>query len=146
MGQVLHGSAHTAEAVRRAIQLRQESVRAAAQRYGVSPTTVQKWRDRDTTTDAAVGPKEPRSTVLTSEEEAIVVAFLEPHKAVEKALVAVLQEAWITGVSTRRVDDFVQAMSLSGISKSSVPKLCKDIDARANACVTRPDFDAFPPT
>ena len=50
-------------------------MRAAAKRYGVSPTTIQKWRDRETTVDAAMGPKEPRSTVLTPEEEAIVVAF-----------------------------------------------------------------------
>src|ERR687896_1168241 len=75
MGQVLHGSARTTEAVRRAIQLRQESVRAAARRYGVSPTTVQKWRRRSTTADAKMGPKEARSTVLTPEDEAIVVAF-----------------------------------------------------------------------
>ena len=75
MGQVLHGSATTTEAVRRAIQLRQESVRALAKRYGVSPTTVQKWRKRSTTADAPMGPKEPRSTVLTREEEAVVVAF-----------------------------------------------------------------------
>ena len=75
MGQVLHGSARTTEAVRRAIQLRQESVRALARRYGVSPTTIQKWRNRSTTADAPMGPKEPRSTVLTPEEEAIIVAF-----------------------------------------------------------------------
>jgi transposase InsO family protein len=75
MGQVLHGSARTTEAVRRAIQLRQEGVRAAARRYGVSPTTVQKWRKRQTTADARMGPKGARSTVLTPEEEAIVVAF-----------------------------------------------------------------------
>ncbi|GEL44333.1 hypothetical protein MEX01_49240 [Methylorubrum extorquens] len=50
-------------------------MRAAAKCYGVSPTTLQKWRDRETTTDAAMGPKEPRSTVLTPEEEAIIVAF-----------------------------------------------------------------------
>ena len=75
MGQVLHGSATTTEAVRRAIQLREESVRALARRYGVSPTTVQKWRKRTTTADARMGPKEPRSTVLTPEEEAIIVAF-----------------------------------------------------------------------
>lgn len=75
MGQVLHGSARTTEAVRRAIQLRQESVRATVKRYGISPTTVQKWHDRETPVDAAMGPKEPRSTVLTPEEEAIVVAF-----------------------------------------------------------------------
>ena len=75
MGQVLHGSARTTEAVRRAIQLRQGSVRALARRYGVSPTTIQKWRKRETTADAKMGPKEARSTVLTPEQEAIVVAF-----------------------------------------------------------------------
>src|SRR5215210_2104764 len=75
MGQVLHGSARTTEAVRRAIQLRQESVRALARRFGVSPTTIQKWRKRSTTADAKMGPKVARSTVLAPEEEAIVVAF-----------------------------------------------------------------------
>ena len=75
MGQVLHGSATTTEAIRRAIRARQESVRAAAKRYGVSPTTVQKWRRRQTTADARMGPREPRSTVLTPEEEAVIVAF-----------------------------------------------------------------------
>ena len=75
MGQVLHGSARTTEAVRRAIQLRQESVRALARRFGVSPTTIQKWRKRETTVDAKMGPKEARSTVLSPEDEAIIVAF-----------------------------------------------------------------------
>jgi putative transposase len=64
--------------------------------------------------------------------------FLEPRKVSEKALVAVIQEAWIGGVSTRRVDDLVQAMGLSGISKSTVSKLCKDIDERVNAFLARP--------
>jgi putative transposase len=64
--------------------------------------------------------------------------FLEPRKTSEKALVAVIQEAWIGGVSTRRVDDLVQAMGLSGISKSTVSKLCKDIDERVNAFLGRP--------
>src|SRR5215207_5099696 len=75
MGQVLHGSARTTKAVRRAIQLRQASVRALAKRFGISPTTVQKWRKRTATADAKMGPTEPRSTVLTAEEEAIIVAF-----------------------------------------------------------------------
>jgi putative transposase len=56
----------------------------------------------------------------------------------EKALVAVIQEAWIGGVSTRRVDELVQAMGLAGISKSTVSKLCKDIDERVNAFLERP--------
>jgi putative transposase len=51
--------------------------------------------------------------------------------------VAVIQEAWVGGVSTRRVDDLVQAMGLSGISKSTVSKLCKDIDDRVNAFLDR---------
>ena len=64
--------------------------------------------------------------------------FLEPRKMTEKALVAVIQEAWIGGVSTRRVDDLVQAMGLSGISKTQVSKLCKDIDERVQAFLERP--------
>jgi transposase-like protein len=64
--------------------------------------------------------------------------FLEPRKVSEKALVAVIQEAWIGGVSTRRVDDLVQAMGLAGISKSTVSKLCKDIDERVAGFLERP--------
>ena len=64
--------------------------------------------------------------------------FLEPRKLTEKALVAVIQEAWVSGVSTRRVDDLVQAMGLSGIGKSTVSKLCRDIDERVNAFLDRP--------
>jgi putative transposase len=63
--------------------------------------------------------------------------FLEPRKTAEKALVTVIQEAWIGGVSTRRVDELVQAMGLAGISKSQVSKLCKDIDERVNAFLDR---------
>jgi transposase-like protein len=64
--------------------------------------------------------------------------FLEPRKVSEKALVAVIQEAWVGGVSTRRVDDLVQAMGLAGISKSTVSKLCKDIDERVQGFLERP--------
>ena len=65
-------------------------------------------------------------------------AFLEARKTTEKALVAVIQEAWIGGVSTRRVDEIAQAMGLSGISKSQVSKLCKEIDERVKAFLERP--------
>jgi putative transposase len=64
--------------------------------------------------------------------------FLEPRKVSEKALVAVIQEAWVGGVSTRRVDELVQAMGLSGIGKSTVSKLCKEIDERVGAFLDRP--------
>jgi len=63
--------------------------------------------------------------------------FLEPRKMAERALVAVVQEAWIQGVSTRKVDDLVQAMGMSGISKSQVSSLCKDIDERVGSFLNR---------
>jgi len=56
----------------------------------------------------------------------------------------VIQEAWIGGVSTRRVDELVQAMGLTGISKSQVSKLCKDIDERVNAFLDRPIDGEWP--
>jgi len=75
MGQVLHGCATTTEAVRRAIQHSQESLRALAKRYGINQKTVAKWKARKAVADLRTGPKQPRSTVLTVEEEAVVVAF-----------------------------------------------------------------------
>lgn len=75
MGQLLHGSATTTEAVRRAIQHSQESLRALAKRYGINQKTVAKWRSRDAVTDRPTGPKEPKSTVLSIEDEAVIVAF-----------------------------------------------------------------------
>ncbi len=75
MGQVLHGSATTTEAVRRAIQSSQESLRVLARRYGINPKTVAKWKKRKSVKDLPTGPKAPHSTVLSLEEEAAIVAF-----------------------------------------------------------------------
>src|ERR1700758_2628371 len=75
MGQVLHGSARTTAAVRRAIQHSQESLRALAKRYGINPKTVAKWKKRGSVADLPTGPREPKSTVLSIEDEAIIVAF-----------------------------------------------------------------------
>ncbi len=75
MGQILHGSATTTAAARRAIQHSQASPRELAARYGINQKTVAKWRRRTSAADARMGPKEPRSTVLTKEEEALIVAF-----------------------------------------------------------------------
>ena len=75
MGQVLHRSATTTEAVRRAIQHSQESMRALARRHGINQKTVAKWKKRESTADRRTGPTVPRSTVLTVEQEAIIVAF-----------------------------------------------------------------------
>src|SRR5215210_7732530 len=75
MGQVLHGSARTTEAVRRAIQHSEESLRVLVRRDGVKPKTVAKWKKRSSVADRPTGPKAPKSTVLSVEEEAIIVAF-----------------------------------------------------------------------
>jgi putative transposase len=64
--------------------------------------------------------------------------FLEPRRTAEKALAAVIQEAYVQGVSTRSVDELVKAMGMSGISKSQVSRLCAEIDERVNAFLTRP--------
>src|ERR1700687_2193360 len=71
MGQILHGSATTTEAIRRAIQNSQASLRALSKRYGINQKTVAKWRKRTSVADLPTGPKEPKSTVLSIEEEAI---------------------------------------------------------------------------
>ena len=73
MGQVLHGSATTTEAVRRAIQHSQDSLRELAKRHGVNQKTIAKWKRRRSTADLPTGPKDPRSTSLTIEQEAVVV-------------------------------------------------------------------------
>lgn len=74
MGQVLHGCARTTEAIRRSIQHSQESLRALARRHGVNPKTIAKWRARSDVADRRTGPAEPRSTTISAEQEAVVVA------------------------------------------------------------------------
>ena len=71
----LHGSARTTPRVRAELQAAQGSTRALAARYGLNPKTVAKWRGRVGTADAPMGPRRPRSSVLTEAEEAIVVEF-----------------------------------------------------------------------
>jgi hypothetical protein len=75
MGQVRHGSASTTHAVRAAIQRSQASLSELSREFGINPKTVAKWRKRATVEDLKTGPKEPRSTVLTEAEEAMIVAF-----------------------------------------------------------------------
>lgn len=96
------------------------------------------WRNgyRERTLDTRLGQLQLRIPKLR--QGSYFPPFLEPRKTSEKALVAVIQEAWIGGVSTRRVDELVQAMGLSGISKSTVSKLCKEIDERVSAFLERP--------
>jgi len=64
--------------------------------------------------------------------------FLEPRRTAEKALIAVIQEAYVQGISTRSVDELVKSMGMTGISKSQVSRLCGEIDERVNAFLERP--------
>src|SRR5438874_1726435 len=102
------------------------------------------WRNgyRDGTLDTRLGALQLRIPKLR--QGSYFPPFLEARKSSEKALIAVIQEAWIGGVSTRRVDDLVQAMGLSGISKSQVSKLCKEIDERVHAFLDRPLAGEWP--
>ena len=75
MGQVLHSGATTTAAIRRAIHHSQESLRSLAQRYGINAKTVAKWKQRTSVADMPTGPKQPRSSVLSVEDEAVVVAL-----------------------------------------------------------------------
>ena len=96
------------------------------------------WRNgyRDRTLDTRLGSLNLKIPKLRA--GSYFPPFLEARKTTERALVAVIQEAWIGGVSTRRVDEIAQAMGLSGISKSQVSKLCKEIDERVKAFLERP--------
>jgi transposase InsO family protein len=75
MGQILHGCATTTEAIRRAIQNSKESLRALSGRYGINQKTVAKWKRRAFVSDLPTGPKQPKSPVLTADDEAMIVAF-----------------------------------------------------------------------
>ena len=75
MGQVRHGSATTTHAVRAAIQRSQASIAELSRDLGINPKTVAKWRKRQTVEDRKTGPREPHSSVLSKEEEAMVIVF-----------------------------------------------------------------------
>jgi len=93
------------------------------------------WETRCGTVPVAI-PKLRKGSYLPS--------FLDARRASEKALVAVIQEAYVQGVSTRSVDELVKSMGMSGISKSQVSRLCEDIDVRVKAFLNRPIEGSWP--
>src|SRR6476469_9289959 len=92
------------------------------------------YRDRDWQTRA--GTVELRIPKLR--KGSYFPSFLEPRRMAEKALTAVIQEAYVQGISSRSVDDLVKAMGMSGISKSQVSRLCEEIDGKVKAFLERP--------
>src|SRR5262245_24999143 len=101
-----------------------------------SERVVQRNGYRDRTWETRAGTVELRIPKLR--KGSYFPGFLEPRRMAEKALAAVVQEAYVQGVSTRSVDELVQAMGMSGISKSQVSRLCAEIDDKVKTFLQRP--------
>jgi putative transposase len=123
-------------AAQRLMELEVEGLTGAAhgERSGDRINHRNGYRDRDWETRA--GTVELRIPKLR--RGSYFPGFLEPRRMAEKALAAVIQEAYVQGVSTRSVDELVKAMGMSGISKSQVSRLCEEIDGKVAAFLNRP--------
>ena len=123
-------------AAHRLMELEVEGLAGAAYGEKSAERFVQRNGYRDRSWETRAGTVEPRIPKLR--KGSYFPGFLEPRRMAEKALTAVVQEAYVQGVSTRSVDDLVQAMGMTGISKSQVSRLCGEIDEKVKAFLQRP--------
>jgi putative transposase len=123
-------------AAQRLMELEVEGLTGAAYGEKTPERFAQRNGYRDRTWETRAGTVELRIPKLR--KGSYFPGFLQPRRMAEKALTAVVQEAHVHGVSTRSVDDLVQAMGMSGISKSQVSRLCAEIDEKVNAFLARP--------
>jgi putative transposase len=123
-------------AAQRLMELEVEGRAGAAYGEKSAERFVQRNGYRDRSWETRAGTVELRIPKLR--KGSYFPGFLEPRRMAEKALTAVVQEAYVQGVSTRSVDDLVQAMGMTGISKSQVSRLCAEIDERVKAFLHRP--------
>ena len=123
-------------AAHRLMELEVEGLAGAAYGEKSAERFVQRNGYRDRSWETRAGTVELRIPKLR--KGSYFPGFLEPRRMAEKALTAVVQEAYVQGVSTRSVDDLVQAMGMTGISKSQVSRLCAEIDEKVKAFLQRP--------
>jgi transposase-like protein len=123
-------------AAHRLMELEVEGLTGAAYGEKSLERLVQRNGYRDRSWETRAGTVELRIPKLR--KGSYFPGFLEPRRMAEKALTAVVQEAYVQGVSTRSVDDLVQAMGMTGISKSQVSRLCGEIDDKVKAFLQRP--------
>src|SRR5438309_12116853 len=123
-------------AAHRLMELEVEGLAGAAYGEKSAERFVQRNGYRDRSWETRAGTVELRIPKLR--KGSYFPGFLEPRRMAEKALTAVVQEAYVQGVSTRSVDELVKAMGMTGISKSQVSRLCSEIDGKIAAFLDRP--------
>lgn len=124
MGSALHVSARTTPRIRAELQASQESSRALAARYDLNPKTVRKRRNRTTTADAPMGPKAPKSTVLTPAEKAMVMAFREKTMLPLDDVLGCLRDT-IPNLSRSALRRCLQRHSISRLPVDETKEQCK---------------------